>query len=218
MVTIMLLLILSLQAADSSAYVSGMNDSTGWVEVDRKVIDGMEIVVRHKEVLGTNCLEGAGIAAVSVNTLLKLATDIPNQPGWSSWDVPVSERLGGTDSRFDYFQVLDNPSPVADRYWVLRAERALVDGVGTFRWHHIDPAGTPGLTERVASTWPDAVMTRINVGDWTFAAVTGGTSIRYRICTDAGGAIPRWVGEFAARTTLPTNLGDIVREAKKRGG
>jgi hypothetical protein len=61
-------------------------------------------------------------------------------------------------------------------------------------------------------------MTRVNVGDWTFSPQGNGTRIRYRICTDAGGNIPRWVGEIAAKSTLPTNLADIVTEVKRRVG
>ena len=213
----MWIFILSAFAVEPAQYFAGMDDPSGWTEVDRKTIDGMEVVVRHKVVQGTDCLEGSAVAAVTTDTLLKLASDIPNQPGWSSWDVPVSEKLGaGTASSFDYFQVLDNPSPVADRYWVLRAETNNSGGIATFRWRPVSPS--PELVARVASNWPGAVMTVVNVGDWTFRPATGGTSIRYRICTDAGGSIPRWMGEYAARTTLPTNLGDIVREAKKRGG
>ncbi len=63
---------------------------------------------------------------------------------------------------------------------------------------------------------PDAVPTRTNVGDWTFSPGTGGTKVRYRICTDAGGNVPRWAGEMAARNTLPGNVADIVREVRRR--
>jgi hypothetical protein len=58
----------------------------------------------------------------------------------------------------------------------------------------------------------------VNVGDWTFTPKGDTTTIRYRICTDAGGNIPRWVGEIAAKSTLPTNLADLVKEVRRRVG
>ena len=66
--------------------------------------------------------------------------------------------------------------------------------------------------------YPGAISTTVNLGDWTFSPDAGQTRIRYRICTDAGGNIPGWLGQMAARTTLPTNVADIVREAKRRTG
>jgi carbon monoxide dehydrogenase subunit G len=61
-------------------------------------------------------------------------------------------------------------------------------------------------------------MTKVNVGDWTFTPEGDKTRVRYRICTDAGGRIPQWMGEFAATRTLPTNVADLIRSVKKRLG
>ena len=49
---------------------------------------------------------------MSPDILLTISYDIPGQPGWSSWKVPVSATLKKTGSELDYYQVLDNP-PVA---------------------------------------------------------------------------------------------------------
>jgi hypothetical protein len=42
--------------------------------------------------------------------------------------------------------------------------------------------------------------------------------VRFRSCTDVGGSIPTWAGEAAAKTMLPNNVEDLVREAVRRGG
>lgn len=209
----MLLLLSFAYAADSATLRRGLEDPAGWEEVDRKPVKGVgEVVVRYKEIAGENCLEGSTTAVAAPDKLLEAAADIPGQPSWSSWKVVASERLGGTDQAFDYVQVLDNPSPVADRYWFLRATVTTSATERVFRWEQIDGAARyPEAFARITAKWPGAIPTRVNVGDWTFTPDGASTRVRYRICTDAGGSLPRWVGEYAARTTLPTNVADIVR-------
>lgn len=207
-------------AADPSTLRAGMVDPSGWREVDRKQVNGVgEVVVRHKEVAGVNCLEGSTSTAVAPDVLLRAAADIAGQPRWSTWDVPVSVRLPGPEDAFDYYQLLDNPAPVADRYWFLHAQVQRNGGERVFRWDLVDPASRyPSQLAQLTAQYPGAVMTQVNIGDWTFTPSNGLTQVRYRICTDAGGALPQWVGELAATRTLPTNVADIVREGLRRGG
>ena len=205
-------------ASDPAPYRAGLAAPSGWEEVDRKAVQGVgEIVVRHKVILGIDCLEGTTDTTVTADVLIGLAEDIPRQKAWSSWDVPVSQKLTPGATSFDYYQILDNPYPINDRYWFLHAT-TVRDGENRIqRWEEVDPERYPEALAAVRALSPDAVPTSVNVGDWTFAPTPTGTHIRYRICTDAGGNIPRWVGEIAARTTLPTNVADIVREGLKRG-
>jgi hypothetical protein len=205
-------------AATTAEFRAGLANTSGWEEVARKQVDDVgEILIRHKVIGGTDCLEGSATAAVSPDILLTISYDIPGQPGWSSWKVPVSATLKKTGSELDYYQVLDNPPPIADRYWFLRGSYGRQGDDRVFTWELVDPVTTwPAALAEVKARFPDAVMTAVNVGDWTFSPVGGQTRIRYRICTDAGGNIPRWVGEIAAKSTLPTNIADAVKEAKKR--
>jgi len=208
-------------AADPTALRSGLNDPNGWREVDRKKVDGVgEVVVRHKVVNEVNCLEGAASSHAAPDVLLTAAADITHQPKWSTWNVPVSVRLPGASDAFDYYQLLDNPSPVADRYWFLRASVLRNGGERVFRWELVDPQSAhPAELAKLVAQYPGAVMTQVNLGDWTFTPRSDGTTaVRYRICTDAGGSLPQWLGEFAATRTLPTNVADIVREAQRRSG
>ncbi|MDP2307870.1 MAG: hypothetical protein Q8P18_17725 [Pseudomonadota bacterium] len=221
MTTILLsLLALPAQAATTAGLRAGLAEEAGWKEITRKdVADVGEIMIRHKEIEGVDCLEGSTSAALPPDALLAASADIPNQPSWSSWKVVASVRLSGDTKALDYYQVLDNPSPIADRYWFLHGTAGRVGDDRVFTWELVDPVTAwPAALADVAKGWPDAVMTRVNVGNWTFSPQGQQTRIRYRICTDAGGNIPRWVGEIAATKTLPTNIADIVKEVRRRVG
>lgn len=213
-----MLLALSALAATPAAYRAGLADPEGWAEISKKAIaDVGEIRIRHKKILDQECLEGTAYAPLPADVLLAAATDIPNQPSWSSWRVPASVKLTTGSSEFEYYQVLDNPQPVADRYWFVKATSGRVGEDRVFTWELVEPASQwPAALADIQSKWPSAVMTTVNVGDWTFTPQTDTTRIRYRICTDAGGHIPRWVGEIAATTTLPTNIADLVKEVRRR--
>lgn len=215
------LLLFSSFAADPQALWRGIEDGSGWVEVHRKTFEdvGAEVVVRLKRVGEQPCLEASTTTTVSPDLLLHLASDIPSQPPWSTWKIPVAERLDSEGSSFDYVQVLDNPSPVSDRVWFLRGTPARVGESRVFRWDRVDAATRyPEKLKQLQSTYPDLVETRVNLGDWTFTPEDGRTRVRYRICTDAGGAIPEWAKEYAAKKTLPTNVADIVRQGLKLSG
>lgn len=210
----MLLIALAL-AAEPSTYLTALANPSGWTEVGRKTIDGVgEVVTKHKQISGVDCLEGATVVDVGADVLLSKAVDIDHQGTWSSWKVPYSKKLSQGGNTFDYVQVLDNPSPVADRYWFARGTVVTEGSTKKFQWQAIDPATYSAAFTEVTTRYPGAVVPSINVGEWSFTPVTGGTDVRYRICTDSGGSIPTWVGEFAARTTLPTNVADLVKAAK----
>lgn len=207
-------------AATPAELRAGLASPSGWEEVTRKKVEEVgEILIRHKVVGGQDCLEGSTTAALPADVLLAAATDIPNQPKWSTWKVPASVKLSNGATAFDYYQVLDNPPPVADRYWFVTATSGKVGEDRVFTWELIDPATKwPAALADVTARFPGAVMTTVNVGDWTFTPQADNTRIRYRICTDAGGNIPRWVGEIAATSTLPTNIADLVTEVRRRVG
>lgn len=209
------LLLGSALAVDASTLWKGLEDPAGWVEVHRESFKdvGVEVIVRLKRVEQQPCLEATTAAAIPADVLLHLASDIPTQPSWSTWKIPVSERLGSSGNGFDYMQVLDNPYPVADRVWVLHGTPMVVGSARVFRWDRLDGgAAYPDALARVKQSRPDVVETTVNLGDWTFTPQGETTTIRYRICSDAGGDIPEKAKEFAAKKTLPTNLADIVRK------
>lgn len=220
------LLLLLLAAPDAhaaptvAALRAGLESSSGWEEVDRRAVGAAgEVVVRHKQVEGADCLEGTATAGGPVELYATLAADIDHQAGWSTWKIPYSKKLSSGAS-FDYAQVLDNPYPVADRFWFLRGSSFTSGAERGFRWEPIDgKTAWPQAWAEVATKFPGAIIPAINVGDWTFTPVSASqTRVRYRICTDAGGNLPDWAGQWAATKTLPTNIADLVGEVKRRTG
>jgi hypothetical protein len=206
-------------AAGASVYRDGLADPAGWAAVGSRTADGVgDVALRHKRIGEVDCLEGQSQADVPAATLLAVASDVPAATQWSSWDVTMSEVLGRSGSATDYFQVLDNPSPVADRYWFLRGWAETKGAVHVWRWEHIDPTTYPAALARVLVSSSGALGTTVNVGEWMFTEQSGSTEVRYRLCTDVGGSIPRWVGEYAATRTLPTNVADLVKEGRRRSG
>lgn len=206
-------------AADPAALAAGLADGAGWTEIGTDNADGVGVIkVRHKSIGGVDCLEGVGTTDVPVPVLLEATVDIPGNLHWSSAAIKESEFLSTGAAGFDYYQYLANPFPIKDRFWFNRATIVgdPTTGPVKFLWHHIDPNTYPERYAKVQKDHGDAVVTDVNVGAWVFSPVDGGTEVRFQTCTDAGGSIPAWAGELAAKTTLPTNIADLVREGKRR--
>ena len=207
-------------AVDYDAFRVALAAEAGWETVGTKPMDGGgSVLIRHKVVSGEDCLEGSTAANFPADVMLAVASDVTNQPKWSSFEVSRAVRLSQGADAFDYYQLLENPFPIHDRYWFVHATVGRRGDDRVFTWQAVD---APKLyAKQVAALlvdFPDAVETALNVGDWTFTPSTDATRIRYRICTDAGGHIPAWAGEYAARSTLPTNLSDLVGEVRRRVG
>jgi hypothetical protein len=202
-------------AAPASTYLQGLADESGWKEVASKKHDSVgEIRVRHKKVAGLDCLEGIAHTTASIDKMLSAARDIDGCKAWSSANLLDSAELSKGDT-FDYYQVLDNPFPVKDRYWFLRGSTVKVGGATEFQWQHIDPATEhPEAYKKVTEAHPDAVSTGINVGAWVFAPDGDKVRVHYRLCSDPGGAVPDWAGHKAAEMSLPTNIADIIERAQ----
>jgi len=214
----LLLLTGAASATDYGAFRAALAEPAGWESVGSKKVDAVDVAIAHKVIQGQACLQGTTVAPLEGVHLLRAAADIPAQPSWSRWDVVESVQLSQGASGFDYYQVLDNPYPVNDRFWFLRARVVESGGVRSFAWEALDASAYPEARRKVAAAYPNAIETLVNVGDWTFTPTESGTHIRYRICTDVGGNIPSWAGEYAARTTLPGNLADLVAEVQRRVG
>ncbi len=218
----MLLLPLSAlaHAVDYDAFRAALALEAGWETLGTKAMEGGGVAsVRHKVVGGQDCLEGSTTVNLPADVLLTVASDVANQPKWSSFSVSRAVRMTPGADDFDYYQLLENPFPIHDRYWFVHATVGRRGEDRVFTWQAVDArARYPAQVAALLADFPDAVETALNVGDWTFTPSTDATHIRYRICTDAGGSIPAWAGEYAARSTLPTNLSDLVAEAWRRVG
>ena len=198
----------------AATYHAALAAPEGWQEVAVRHHDQVgDIRVRHKKVAGLDCLEGIAMTEAAIEPMLQAARDIEGSMQWSSAKLVDSVSLTSGNT-FDYYQVLDNPFPLKDRYWFLRGTTHITSQQTEFRWEHIDPDKThPRTIGAVRAKFPDAVSTGVNVGAWVFEPQGGKTQVRYRLCSDPGGSVPAWAGHKAAELTLPQNIADLISHA-----
>ena len=91
------------------------------------------------------------------------------------------------------------------------------DGTISFRWRTFDwKTKYPALATEIAASHPKAVEPPVNFGEWRFVPKGSGSEVRYYVCSDTGGPLPKNVQEFAALQTLPDTVADLVIEGRKR--
>ncbi|MCB9765425.1 MAG: hypothetical protein H6739_36965 [Alphaproteobacteria bacterium] len=215
-------LLLTLALTPPDAVVRAVAEPDGWVDVGSDTRDGVgPIHARHKALDGVDCLEASTVTTQPPALLREIILDIPGNLQWSSADLKRSIVLDDRDGRIDYVQVLGMPPPFSDRYWFLRGQVVEgTDGPGSwsFSWARIDGAALyPAQSAALKDDFNDPVEITLNVGSWALLPHAEGTVARFRSCSDAGGAVPRWAGEKAARMMLPNNVVDLVKEAERRG-
>jgi len=183
--------------------------------------DAGKVRIRKTTVGGVECWAAWASKDVSVAKLLDVVTDIEGVIKWSSAGVTVAQTLKRTSSRVIYYQFLDVPgwTMSADRFWFLDATIEPGTTRASMHWRHLVRGGPYNSKwKSVTAANPKAVEPPVNVGGWTFVRKTDTTRIDYYICTEPGGSIPAAVTSLATKQTLPDTLGDLVKEAKKRGG
>lgn len=181
--------------------------------------DAGEVGVYRATIAGITCFQGMATVDVPVEALLDVATDIESATEWSTAGVLEAETLGRSDDWIDYYQYLDVPGWTlsSDRFWFLRGHTVRKGDETTFHWDRDDVATRYAERyQQVTAAHPNAIEPPINVGGWTFRRTDAGTEVRYRVCSDVGGALPRAVQNAATKGTLPDTVGDAIREARKR--
>ena len=210
---------ISLLAAlpDPAPLEAAIRADAGWEQVAVRDEEGLgKVTLKHKRQGEVDCLEGRTTVDVSPRVLLNVAADVPSATRWSRFELVASKVISRSGAKVKYVQLLDNPAPIADRYWFLEGRSSETEAAAVYSWRHIDPAEHPDMLAEILALRPNAVSTGVNVGEWRFTPADGMTDLRYRVCTDAGGSIPRWAGELAATRTLPSNIADLVKEGRKR--
>lgn len=202
----------------STTAAAAIQSEHGWEDVgtfDRGGIDN--IVGRHKALDGLDCLEASASTTLPAALLKELITDIPSNLQWSSADLVASVVLDHHDGGLDYYQVLNLPLPLADRFWFLRGTVSESGPVWLFSWERID-ADEAWAAERssLLVEYPGAIEIGVNVGSWALIEAPFERVVRFRSCTDVGGSVPRWAGEKAARLMLPNNIVDLLQEGQRR--
>ncbi len=214
----MLLLLLSAITLAAPTW-SQVSSATSWKEFKvASTKNTGEVRLSSATIGGIPCFRGQGtVGDIPAEKLLTVATDIEGAKTWSSAGIKDAITLKRAGDTLDYYQYLSVPV-VSDRFWFLHGTIFRQEGVVGLRWEKAWENGGP-----YASTWqeikaanPKAVEPPVNVGGWIFKAVEGGVEISYLVCTDSGGAIPESLQSMATKSTLPTTVDDLVREARKR--
>jgi hypothetical protein len=201
-----------------------LDEPTGWSRLAERDTDVGRIRVALRRLDGADCVQGALRTDVPLARLVEVVDDVPSAVRWNSAGLSASEVVGRGEGWMDVYQYMPIPdwTLVADRWWVLRGwSDAPKTGGARFRWERVDAEEAyPALAERLAVKG-DNLEIAVNWGEWVFVPVQGTTlDVRYRVCTDIGGSLPRWIQRLATQRTLPDTIVDLVREAwrRERGG
>ena len=200
------------------AATAALQSESGWEDVGTFRRGGIDnIAGRHKALAGMDCVEARASTAQPAAVLQEIITDIPGNLQWSSADLLASVVLAHGADGMDYYQVLNLPPPLADRFWFLRGTVSQSGEAWQFTWTRISAQDTwPAAHDALLTAHPGAVELAVNVGSWVITEAPPERIVRFRSCTDVGGSVPRWAGEKAARLMLPNNIVDLLQEAQRR--
>jgi hypothetical protein len=185
----------------------------------KKHKDAGTVEVFNKTVQGTPCFRAIAQTQATPTAMMDVAMDIVGSLKWSTAGLTRSEVLADNGKSLDYLQYVDVPGWTfsSDRFWVLRGTASTQGTKQQFTWKRIGEKGGPHskrFTEVQEET--GAIEPPVNVGGWEFIPGTASTTVRYTICTDSGGSVPRGLQNVATKTTLPDTVGDLIRESLKR--
>lgn len=199
---------------------SQLDVAEAWAPVTTRETDVGPVAIAVQRVGPHDCVQGSLRTDVPLVWLDAVINDTSGDSSWRTTEVAVSEMLLLTRDRMEFYQVMDVPdwTMSADRWWLLRAWSE-PPGAATrrFRWHHLDArVHYPAVHAAVQERFPGAIELPVNWGEWVFFDRGQERETTYRVCTDLGGSLPQWIQRLAIRQTLPDNLVDLVREARRR--
>jgi hypothetical protein len=197
-----------------------LDEAHAWEPVTIRETDVGPVSISVQRVGAHDCVQGSLRTEVPLRWLEAVVNDTSGDESWRTTEVAVSKMLLLTRDRMEFYQVMDVPdwTMSADRWWLLRAWSE-PPGATTrrFRWHHLDAlASYPEVHAAVQERFPGAIELPVNWGEWVFHDQGEERETTYRVCTDLGGSLPKWIQRLAIRQTLPDNLVDLVREARRR--
>lgn len=215
-----ILLVLGLLARPAMAVdLSDVQSDEGWTDRGTRRTDVGEAQLWVRPLPDAYCVRAAMPTEVPVERLLAVAADIPAHTRWSTQQLLRSEVLQEAPTGQTYWQYLDVPDwmLVSDRYWVVRG---VTERPGPrearFTWIQLPHEDFVAADERARALSDDAIRLPITVGEWRFEVRGAQSWATYSNCADPGGRLPDWVVRFAATKTVPENLADLVREARRR--
>ncbi len=191
-----------------------------WIEHgERDHADAGNVQIWRTQTDETYCFHGVATVDVDSELLWKVAIDAESAMEWSSSDVAEAETLAVNGDVIEYYQYLDVPgwTMTKDRFWFLRGRTIREGAKIIFTWERlIDGGAHAEKHQAVRDAHPNAIEVPVNSGAWVFEPTDAGTDVHYYICSISGGQIPEKLGMMVTTTTLPDNIGDLVREGRKR--
>lgn len=216
-----MLVLLSIGSASATAPLSHADlDAATWSPVAQAshAVAG-PIEISRTRAANVDCFRGeATVSGVTPEGLLQIVIDIASAPTWSSAGVSDGRVLKRAGDHLEYFQYLDVPgwTFASDRYWFLQGD---IDRTGSgiaFRWNRLPDDAHGAVRRQLEQDHPRAVEPPVNLGGWFFEPRGDDVGVRYVICSDTGGSMPRMLQNAATRQTLPDTIGDLVREGRRR--
>ena len=218
MTSILLLPIIAVTEAYNPTWGELKSDD-GWVVQDTIQTEVGIVVVSKKMVDSFPCFKGETEydGLLDIPLMIEVAADAESAISWSSAGVTEAETLARTTTYSDYYQYLDLPFPLSDRFWMLRGYFEKEGAVYFFRWEPLVNGGVHNERyKQVVTAHPDALETSINIGSWILHNYDGKTHVEDRLCSHPGGAVPVSMQSIATSKTLPTNVAEIIIETKRR--
>jgi len=212
-----LMLCISFVFSAPSPDLASLQSPQGWKH--NKKINDKKVGVIHvyqKSIATFPCFRGTGVSKTSLEIFEKIARDIPSAMQWSSSGLKESVVITQTAAHVDYYQYLDI-SFFSDRHWFLRGTFQKSAESFSMSWQKIPEDAHRAFVERKSNKYPKAIEPPVNLGAWRFSQVENGdTLVEYLICTHPGGSVPKQFRSVGTLKTLPTNVKDMILEARRR--
>jgi len=208
------------QAAEPVTH-EALLEEAGWAHQAKVKADEVGTVrIETRTIGGKSCVRALAQTDVAIAHLLGVVVDVAAAPAFLSQGPTTAPWLHQQGDETVYVQYMNIPgwTMMSDRFWFARAVVRKTSSETFLQWDGLaDPAAEyPAEYKAMRASHPKAVEPELNVGSWGFRRVNSVTHMRYSLCTDVGGSVPQWVQNTATRSTLPTVVTDVVREARRR--
>jgi hypothetical protein len=201
---------------------SEVEAAPGWTEHATEQHDVIgEVLILHAVVGGIDCFQARASTPASSTKLLEVVRDVVGIAEFSDAGISAGRILARDGDGLDYFQYFDTPgwTMAKDRFWFLRGRVIRSGPVTTWTWSRLVQGGPHrAVWDEVVAEHPKAIEPTANVGAWHFTKQDGPTAVRYYVCSDSGGSIPRKLQFMATTQTLPDTVADVLTEAVGREG
>jgi hypothetical protein len=205
---------------DASAH-NALRSSSGWV-ADR-TDEGVDI--SWKTMPGTQLTAWRAVAVLepglSADQFLTVLIDTPYHARMSDdmvESVPVREEQGA----LLYYQVLDLPAPLSDRYWIAYAQTSRnYGGPGHhFRqWSSAPESAAADVRSALQTKYPRGVEVTHTHGQWEVETLADGRlQVTLRSVVDPGGAVPSRLAGVVSGKGVADNIRRMEEHARKRAG